>query len=105
MRSKSPVSEAVAESIARVVIKNDSAGGVSIDVPGYRDDSARWTSVERVAWELARAFLCVAPGRGAWLIPEELTKWRARAADEIHRALQEDDLTLFDLERYLEVTR
>lgn len=97
--------ELIKETVERVRILDDGAGGVTIDVPGYREGSRLYTSAERVAWELTRAFLVGAPGRGAWLIPEELARWRAAARDEIALALKKGELTEFDLERYLEDTK
>jgi hypothetical protein len=97
--------ELIKEAVERVRLRDDGTGCVTIDVPGYRRRPRLYTSAERVAWELARAFLVVAPDIGAWLISEELAKWRARAKDEIALALKKGDLIELDLERYLEETR
>jgi hypothetical protein len=99
------LSEKLKEVVGRVGIVSGESGDVSIDVPGYREGSRLYTSAERVAWELTRAFLSRAPGRGAWMIDEELYAWRARVQDELAIALKKGELSEFDLDRYLEETK
>ena len=98
-------SDAIQSAVGRVRILEDGAGGVTIDVPGHREGSARWTSVERVAWVLVEAFLRGRPESGDFFTTEAVYAWRARAADDLALALKKGELFDLDLERYLQETK